>query len=152
MVMVRLAPLPPRVMLALGTTAGLVDVAVTTRLDAGTCASPTVNDNGPKIFGRVNVCGKIGLIVGELLTVSKKLVVVVRLAALVTLMVMVAVPTAVGNTVMVRLAPLPPRVMLASGTTDWVSEEAVTVSWAAGVTASPTVKGRAEVPFGRMTV
>lgn len=76
----------------------------------------------------------------------------VRLAASVTLMVMLALPELVGCTVMVRLAPLPPKEMLAFGTTPCVSETAVTTNWLVGVAASPTVKARAPVPLGKVTV
>ena len=42
-----MAPLPPNVMLAMGTSDVLLDVAVSVRLPAAVSASPTVNGMAP---------------------------------------------------------------------------------------------------------
>ena len=64
-----------------------------------------------------------------------------------TVMVMVAVPLwlAPGSMVTVLFAPLPPKVMLATGTSDVLLDEAVSVSDATGVSESFIVNGIAPV-------
>lgn len=89
--------------------------------------------------------------VGAGAIVSRKLMVVVRLAVLVTLIEIVAEPAEAGCTTMARLAPLPPKVMLAFGTALWLLELAVTTRLAGGVSASPIVKFRIPVPLGKVT-
>src|SRR5262245_5909037 len=76
-------------------------------------------------------------------TVSWKLVVVVACPSF-TAIVMVATPVwlPAGVTVTVRLAPAPPKVMLALGTSVVLDELPLTVRLAAGVSASPMVKVR----------
>ena len=60
-----------------------------------------------------------------------------------TVMVTVALPLwlAPGLIVTVRFAPLPPKVMLATGIRDGLLVDAVRVKFAAGVSLSPTVNG-----------
>lgn len=82
----------------------------------------------------------------ELVTVRVKLVPAVRAPSL-TVRVMVAEPDwpAAGVTVTVRLAPEPPKTMLAAGTKVVLEEAPLTVSEAAAVWAEPTVKASAPV-------
>ena len=75
------------------------------------------------------------------LTVSAKLLLVVRLPSL-TVTVMVAVPVwlRAGVTVAVRLAPEPPKTMLAAGIKVGLEEAPETIRLPATVCTSPTVK------------
>src|SRR5258706_13397290 len=84
---VRVEPLPLNVMPVDGTRVELEDLAVTARLPAGVCASPTVNANGPVEVPALMVQELILLIVGGVLiatalTVNAKLVTVVRMPSL----------------------------------------------------------------------
>jgi hypothetical protein len=63
-VTVRLAPLPPSAMLAFGTTAVLLEVAVTVRLEMDVSGSPIVNAMGPIAWLYVPVWFAIEEIVG----------------------------------------------------------------------------------------
>ena len=80
------------------------------------------------------------------LTVKTKLVEAMRLPSP-TLTVMVVVPLTPGAGVRttVRLAPLPPNVMFASGTSAVFDELPASVKVPAGVSASPMVNAIAEV-------
>src|SRR5204863_4539881 len=75
------------------------------------------------------------------LTVNWKLVLVLNCPSL-TVTVIVAVPNwlAAGVSVTVRFASVPPKTMFAFGTSVWTDELPLTVRFAAGVSASPTVK------------
>ena len=85
--------------------------------------------------------------VGLPLTATVKEVDAVAPSPSVTVSVMVAFPycPAAGVTVTVRLAPLPPRAMLLTGTRLVLEEAAATVRLAAAVSTSPTVKANAAV-------
>ena len=61
---VRLAPEPPRTMFAFGTSAVLLEVAVTIRLPAPVSASPTVKAIGPSAVFSSIVWSVTALIVG----------------------------------------------------------------------------------------
>ena len=80
------------------------------------------------------------------LTVKTKLVVAVRLPSS-TVMVMVEepLPVVAGVTTTVRLAPLPPNTMFASGTRAAFDELPASDKLPGGVSASPTVKAIDEV-------
>ena len=80
------------------------------------------------------------------LTVNTKLVVAMRLPSP-TVMVIVEVPLPVVAGVMttVRLAPLPPNTMFASGTSAVFDELPASAKLPSGVSASPIVKAIAEV-------
>src|SRR4051795_13054776 len=79
--------------------------------------------------------------VGRLLTVNRKLASTLYCPSL-TLTVMVAVPDwpAAGVTVTVRLAPLPPRLMLPRGTRAGLEELLLRIRLARPVSTSPIVK------------
>ena len=129
-----------------GTKAGLEEVPLTVRLEAGVSASPTVKPIGPVdvpctmvLFGMSDMTG------GELpegLTVNTNVVLDASEPSL-TLTVTVAVPnlSAAGVAVTVRLDPLPPKIRLLSGNRVGLDEEPVTRRLSALVSASPTVKG-----------
>src|SRR5437879_9325303 len=80
------------------------------------------------------------------LTVNRKLSLAVRLPSL-TVTVLVAVPVwlRAGVTVTVRLAPEPPKTMLARGTKVGLEEAPETVRLPTAVCESPTVKAMAAV-------
>ena len=80
-------------------------------------------------------------------TVTTKLAVVPALFASVTVTVIVLVPltSPIGVSVIVRFAPLPPRLMPPAATTPTFEEVAVTVSEPAAVSTSPTVNAIGEV-------
>src|SRR5213078_4033774 len=85
-----------------------------------------------EIVGGVLVLGR---------TVTAKLLLVLALPSLTdTVMVAVPVCAAVGVTVTVRLAPLPPKTMLALGTNVGLDEFPLSVRLLNGVSISPTVK------------
>ena len=90
----------------------------------------------------------MAVIVGGVLglTVNTKLVVAIRLPSP-TVMVMVELPLPVVAGVMttVRLAPLPPNTMFASGTNAGFDELAASARLPGGVSASPMVNAIAEV-------
>ena len=93
----------------------------------------------PRVFGPV--------------TVSTHGSLVVRDPSL-TVTVIVAVPDwlAAGVTVTVRDEPLPPRMMLPSGTSAGLDEVAVTTRLAAAVSRSPTVKAIAPVDVSSFVI
>src|SRR5438477_566721 len=144
-VTVRLAPEPPKTMLATGTRAGLEEAPETIRLPTAVCASPTVKALGAvAVFWLVDKSAKIGRVwgrVGGEFTVSTRLSLALRLQSL-KLTVMVAVPVwlRAGVTVTVRLAPEPPKTMLPDGTRVGLEEAPETIRLPAAVCASPTVK------------
>ena len=104
----------------------------------------------------VVVWSATSLIVGGSLTavtVSTNVSLVVVVPSL-TVRVIVAVPLwfAAGVTVTVRFAPPPPRTRLASGTSVWSEEVAVTIRLAAAVSTSPTVTASAPVAVSSVVV
>ena len=153
-VTVRFAPVPPKTMLATGTRVELVVAPVSVRLPAAVSASPTVTASAPVPVSSGTVCGPSAEIVGAVLgpvTVSRKLVEAVAWLSL-TVTVIVAVPVwfGAGVTVTVRLAPVPPKTMLATGTRVELVVAPVSVRLPAAVSASPTVSanGPTAVPAG----
>src|SRR6266568_2422015 len=83
----------------------------------------------------------VGAVFGVALTVNTKLLLAVRLPSLtVTVMVEVPVWLRAGVMVTVRLAPEPPKTMLAPGTKVGLEEAPETIRLPAAVCASPTVK------------
>src|ERR1044071_975071 len=129
-----------------GTRAGLEEVPLTVRLEAGVSASPMVKLIGPVdapctmvLFGMSDMTG------GELpddLTVRTNVVLDASEPSL-TLTVTVAVPnlSAAGVAVTVRLDPLPPKSRLLSGKSVGFDDEPVTRRLSALVSASLMVKG-----------
>src|SRR5580765_4971739 len=83
----------------------------------------------------------VGAVFTVALTVSTKLLLAVRLPSL-TVTVMVAVPVwlRAGVTATVRLAPEPPKTMLATGIKVGLEEVSERIRLPAAVCASPTVK------------
>ena len=105
---------------------------MTVRLAAGVSTSPTVNASAPVAVSSAVVWSATSLIVGgsfTAVTVSDERVASPSSVPSLTVTVIVAVPLwfAAGVTVTVRLAPLPPKTMFASGTSVWFDEVAVTV-------------------------
>jgi len=150
-VTVRLAPEPPRTILAIGTSVVDEDVAETVRLAAAVSASPIVNGIAAVGWPEVTVCAAIAEIVGAVFgagawTVKLNALLVVFVPSF-TLTVMVAAPDlpAAGVTVTVRFAPEPPNTMLAVGTSVVDDDVPETVRLTAAVSASPTVNGIAAV-------
>src|SRR5947208_6955575 len=88
----------------------------------------------------------VGVVFAVAVTVSTKLSLAVRLPSL-TVTVMVAVPVwlRAGVAVTVRLAPEPPKTMLATGTKVGLEEVSERIRLPAAVCASPTVKGMGAV-------
>src|SRR5438477_6488323 len=144
-VTVRLAPEPPKTMLATGTRGGLEEAHETIRLPTAVCESPTVMAMGAVavfwLVDRSAMLEIVGAVFAAALTVSTKLSLALRLPSL-TLTVMVAVPVwlRAGVTVTVRLAPEPPKTMLPDGTRVGLEEAPETIRLPAAVCASPTVK------------
>src|SRR5262249_40881940 len=142
-VTVRLAPLPPKAMFAPGSSVWFDELPETVRLPAGVSASPTVKAIGPTGVPVVVDWFAIAEIVGALcaVTVDWNPVLVLSRPSL-TVTVTDAVPDwpATGVRVAVRLAPLPPKTMFASGSSAWFDEPPLTVRLATGVSTSPTVK------------
>ncbi len=119
-VTVRLAPVPPRTMLATGTRAVLDDVLVSVRLPAAVSTSPTVKGTAGVGVSSLTVRLAMLEMVGTSFTgvtvrtnSSKALA-----APSLTVMRTVVVPDWFGGgvRVTVRLAPEPPKTMLATGT------------------------------------
>src|SRR6266568_1720908 len=131
-VTVRLAPEPPKTMLAPGTKVGFEEAPETVRLPAAVCASPTVKAIGAVavfwLVERLAMLEMVGAVFAVALTVNTKLSLAVRLPSLtVTVIVVVPVWLSAGVTVTVRFAPEPPNTMLASGTKVGLEEAAVTI-------------------------
>ena len=155
-VSVRLAPLPPRMRAELGMSAGLEEVAVTVSVPAADSRSPTVNASAAVGVSSAVVVSIRPEIVGASftgVTVRTKVAFVVTVPSL-TATVMVAVPDwfAAGVAVSVRLAPLPPRTRLPFGTRAGFDDVALTVRLPTSVSASPTVKPRADVGVSSVVV
>src|SRR5215470_18415459 len=88
----------------------------------------------------------VGAVLDDGVTVNRKEVLALLVPSL-TVMVMVAVPDwpAAGVTVTVRLAPEPPKTMLALGTRVGLEELPLRERLASGVSGSLMVNGRGEV-------
>lgn len=144
---VRAAPIPPRTILATGTSVVLLEVAVTTSEAAGVKSSATVKFSTDGISPSAIVWFAIDVIVGCPFTVSEKLIGVDSPPPFITVSVMVVMPLwpVTGVRVTVRDAPVPPNVIPVLGSNVVLLETPVTVNEAAGVMESPTVKGIAEV-------
>src|SRR5207247_174308 len=145
-VTVRLAPDPPKTMLATGTKVGLEEAPETIRLPAAVCESPTVS----VISVVAGFCAvvwsamveMVGAVFAGALTVSTKLSLAVRLPSL-TVTVMVAVPVwlSAGVTVTVGFAPEPPKPMLATGIKVGLEDVRERIRLTAAVGGSPIVNG-----------
>ena len=144
MVTVRLAPLPPKVMFALGTSAVTDDPPDTLNAADGVSTSPMVNEIAPvpvsssmARFARSVITG--GSFTG--VTVSRKVLVAVAPSPSVTIRVIIVVPLALvpGRTVIDRLEPLPPNVMLPLGTSAGLEEKPASPRLPADVSTSATV-------------
>src|SRR5436190_1993898 len=141
-------------MLLTGTSVGLDDEALRTRLEAGVSTSPTVKLIGPvEVSWLVVWSGMSEMTGGELLvgvTVRTKLSLAVSEPSL-TVAVIVAEPNwlLAGVTEIVRLAPEPPKTMPLLGTSAGLDEELLRTRLEAAVSASPTVNpiGSADPPW-----
>ena len=141
---VRLAPLPPNTMFALGTSVVLEELPLTVKLPDAVSASPTVNAIAAvAVFMVVLWLGMLEIVGASFtaFTVTKKLVLLLSCPSL-TVTVIVAEPfwLVAGVTVTVRFAPLPPNTTFALGTSVVLEELPLTVKLPAAVSASPTVK------------
>src|SRR5437588_166769 len=152
-VTVRLEPLPPKTMLLTGTSVGLDDVALSTRLLAAVSASPMVKLSGPvDVSSAVVWSAMFDIVGGELLagvTVSRKVSLAVDEPSF-TVTVIVAEPNwlLTGVTEIVRFAPEPPKTMPLLGTSVGLDDEPVRTRLEAAVSTSPIVKliGPADPP------
>jgi hypothetical protein len=148
-VTVRFAPLPPKRMFPSGTSAVLLETPVTVNVPTALSLSPTVNAIAPVgVLSGVD-WSLIAEMVGASFTASTVRVKLVEVSSVPSLTVMVIMEVPVtpgaGVTVTVRLAPLPPKLMLATGTKVVLLEPALTVRLPGAVSASPTVKAIAGV-------
>ena len=139
----RFAPLPLRTMAAFGTRFWSDEVAEIVRLPDAVSASPMLKAKGEVGVSRLVVCARIGVMVGASFT-AVTVTVKVRLAEAMpslTVTVTSAEPLwfAAGVTVTVRLAPEPPNVTFAFGTSAGLEEAAESNRLPAEVSASATV-------------
>ena len=155
---VRFAPLPPKTMFAFGTNVVEDELAESVKLDAAVSASPIVTAITAVAWFIVTVWSAIPEIVGGVfgaggLTVTVKLEFALFVPSL-TEIVICALPAwfAAGVTFTVRLAPLPPKTILAFGTSVVEDELAESVNFVAEVSASPIVNGIAAVAWFAATV
>src|SRR5262245_21868815 len=136
-------------MFALGTSVVSEEPPLTVRLAAAVSVSPTVKARAEVAASSLTVWLAIVEIVGASLTAETVTVNDVDVVAVpsLTLTVIVDEPDwfAAGVIVSVRLAPLPPTVMLAFGTNAVLDELVETVKPAAAVSVSPTVNARPEI-------
>src|SRR3989441_505548 len=144
-VTVRLAPEPPKTMFAAGTKVGLEEAPDSFNDPATTEISPlSLHVALPILFWLVErfaMLEIVGAVFAGALTVSTKLSLAVRLPSL-TVTVIVAVPLwlSAGVTVTVPLAPEPPKMMPATGTSVGLEDAPETIRLPAAVWASPIVK------------
>src|SRR3989442_10137918 len=135
MVTERLDPIPAKTILLLGTSAGLDEAPLSTRLAASVSRSPTV-----KLIGPVELsCGMLWSEMFEIVggsfrgvTVSVNVLVAVKARSLTTTE-MLALPNllAAGVNVTVRLAPPPPKTIALLGASVRLEELADSISPAA---------------------
>jgi hypothetical protein len=148
MIMERLAPLPCKLMLALGTNDTLDEEAVTVKELTGVSASPIVNAIGPVGVLSAVDWGSMAVMVGGSFatTVNIKFVDAVLTPSL-TVIVIVEVPVwpAVGVIVVVLLAPLPANSMFAFATNAAFEDVPETDRLLTGVSVSATVNAIASV-------
>ena len=146
---VRLAPDPPKTMFAAGTKAGLDELATILTAPGEVSRSSTVKPIGPSGASSSIVLSEMLEIVGRSLTeltVSRNVSLAVA-APSPTVIVIVAVPnlSATGVTVTVRLAPLPAKTILPTGTSAGLDDAPVSVKASAAVSTSPTLNASAAV-------
>jgi len=148
---------PLKTIFPFGTSVVTVETAHNVRFAAGVSASLIVNGNGAVDWPTEIVCEGIpeivgGVFVGVAVTVSRNPLLVVFVPSL-TLTVIVADPVlpAAGVTVTVRLAPEPPNIIFAVGTSVVDDEVPETVRLAAAVSTSPIVNGIAAVAWPDVT-
>src|SRR6266404_191016 len=152
---VRLLPAPPKTILAFGRRVVLAELPERVRLAADVSASPTVKEIGAvAVLMRVLVAGMAEMIGGVLAgrTVTVKDVLLDFPPVSITQTVTLDEPACeAAVTLTVRLAPLPPNAILATGTTPGFDEAPLRVRLAAGSSASSTVKDSGPVDwFTRM--
>ena len=131
-----------------GMRPGLLDAAVTVRVGFALVrpeampVSATVCEPASSLSERLPSAVRLGVWFPALLTVTTK-VSVAELVPSLTTTVIVAAPVrlSAGVTRTVRLAPEPPKTMALLGTRVGLEEVPARVRLAAGVSASPTVKG-----------
>src|ERR1051326_4109677 len=119
-------------MLPFATKAGLEDVAVTVNASTRVSTSPTVNGMGALGVSSLMVWGAMAERVGGSFTgttVTRKLVLAMPKLPSLTLTVILAAPDwlVAGVTVTVRVAPLPPKTTLLTGTSPGLDEAALKV-------------------------
>ena len=143
-VTVRLLLLPPKRMLLVGRRVGFAELAERVRVEAGVSASPTVNGMGAvetliKVFvgGIEEMTGAV--FAGSTVTVKEVLLDFPPVSMTQTVM-MEEPAWGVAVTLTVRLAPLPPKAMLPFGIIEGLAEMPLSVRFAAGSSASRTVK------------
>lgn len=154
-VTVRLAPLPPKTMLAVGTRVVFPLAPETVRIPAAVSMSPMVNGNAPVEAGSTtDWFARADMVGGSFtaLTVNVNTV-LTELVPSLTEMVTVETPFwfATGVRVTVRLPPDPPNSMLAVGRIARFVELPETVSVPAAVSGSETVNAMAEVAVSSLT-
>src|SRR4051794_11713275 len=137
MVRVRFEPLPPITILLKGTREGLEELKFSNRFPTGDSASPTVKGRGSVLVSIGISRSAIREIAGGSFTgftVTAKIALALDRPSL-TVSVMVALPLwlVAGRTVTVRWVPLPPKTMLAGGTSVGLDEALLSVRLAGGV-------------------
>src|SRR5215208_1739487 len=145
MLTVRLLPLPPKVMLLVGTRPGFDEPALRLKLPGTVSVADTVNPIGPTGVDSRVLWSAIPEILGGVftpVTVNTNESLVVKGPSF-TFTVIVAVPVwlAAGVMVTVRLLPLPPKTIALGGTSPGLDETLLNCRLAADVSASPIVKG-----------
>ena len=140
----RFAPPPPKETLFVGSSAGLEESAVRTRLPTGVSKSAKVKASAPEAVSSLRTWSARPVMVGgslRLLTVTVNDVLLLATPSL-AVNVIVAMPTwlVAGRTSTARLVPPPPTVRLALGISSVFPEEAVTVMPPAGISGSLTLK------------
>ena len=138
---------PPKTIFAVGTNVVLLDVPTTDNDDNAVKSSVKEKANAEVAIPVLTSWLAIAEMVGGAFTVSLKLVDPVSPPPSRTDNVMVVIPLfpLTGVTITVRAVPTPPKTILATGTSVVLLEAPVTVSDAAAVRSSPTVKDKEEV-------
>lgn len=134
-VTVRVAPDPPKTILATGTSVKLLDAPVNVNEAAAVTSSPTEKESAEVDVLTLMTWAAMVEIVGGPFTVSVKLELAVNITLFVTVRVMVVVPLipVAGVDVTVRDAPDPPNTIFVLGSKVVLLDAAVTTNEATGV-------------------
>ena len=137
-VTVRLKPEPPKTILETGKRAGLLEAALTSRLVAAVSTSLKVKPRAAELPSSLTTWSAMAEMVGASftgVTVKRKLVEAVPPTPSLTVRLIRVVPLwlVAGLIKRARLVPLPPRVMLALGTSKRLVEVALTLKLAGEV-------------------